>query len=298
MSERYSKSDIREIAEYLVEDLRECEDGTVTTTGRLARASGYDDMETFDLFDLHDALFKAARANHITLDMSEHKDKVEGLPFNLTFVVRNKKAQIKCPRCGSQNIARYIYGYPAFSEEMQKMLDEGKWVLGGCCISSVEIDGQRVETMPARKCNDCKRDFATAPILMTPKTETVEDYRDVVTAIKFSVGGFFGGYTDITIRKNDKGAVVKVQKTLAYDELPDDRQISPTKWQKIVNTLYSQLYLHEWKKSFVDPCVLDGTQWSLDISLTNKRKRSYSGSNDYPPYWNELLKIFREFAKI
>ena len=133
---------------------------------------------------------------------------------------------------------------------------------------------------------------------MTPKTETVEDYRDVVTAIKFSVGGFFGGYTDITIRKNDKGAVVKVQKTLAYDELPDDRQISPTKWQKIVNTLYSQLYLHEWKKSFVDPCVLDGTQWSLDISLTNKRKRSYSGSNDYPPYWNELLKIFREFAKI
>ena len=124
MSERYSKSDIREIAEYLVEDLRECEDGTVTTTGRLARASGYDDMETFDLFDLHDALFKAARANHITLDMSEHKDKVEGLPFNLTFVVRNKKAQIKCPRCGSQNTARYIYGYPAFSEEMQKMLDD------------------------------------------------------------------------------------------------------------------------------------------------------------------------------
>ena len=65
-------------------------------------------METFDLFDLHDALFKAARANHITLDMSEHKDKVEGLPFNLTFVVRNKKAQIKCPRCGSQNTARYV----------------------------------------------------------------------------------------------------------------------------------------------------------------------------------------------
>ena len=118
---------------------------------------------------------------------------------------------------------------------------------------------------------DCKNEaddqYTLAHILMTPKTETVEDYRDVVTAIKFSVGGFFGGYTDITIRKNDKGAVVKVQKTLAYDELLDDRQISPTKWQKIVNTLYSQLYLHEWKKSFVDPCVLDGTQWSLEISL-------------------------------
>ena len=55
----------------------------------------------------------------------------EGLPFNLTYVVKNKKAQIKCPRCGSTDTARYIYGYPAFSEEMQKRLDEGKLVLGG-----------------------------------------------------------------------------------------------------------------------------------------------------------------------
>ena len=58
MSEKYSKADLRHIAEDMIEDLRECEDGTVTTTGRLARDYGYDDMETFDLFDLHDALMK------------------------------------------------------------------------------------------------------------------------------------------------------------------------------------------------------------------------------------------------
>ena len=92
MSKKYSKADLRHIAEDMIEDLRECEDGTVTTTGRLARDYGYDDMETFDLFDLHDALFRAAKANKITLDMSEHEGKVEGLPFNLTFVVKNKKA--------------------------------------------------------------------------------------------------------------------------------------------------------------------------------------------------------------
>ena len=54
MSKKYSKADLRHIAEDMIEDLRECEDGTVTTTGRLARDYGYDDMETFDLFDLHD----------------------------------------------------------------------------------------------------------------------------------------------------------------------------------------------------------------------------------------------------
>ena len=83
MSEKYSKADLRHIAEDMIEDLRECEDGTITTTGRLARDYGYDDMETFDLSDLHDALFRAAKANKIILDMSEHEGKVEGLPFSI-----------------------------------------------------------------------------------------------------------------------------------------------------------------------------------------------------------------------
>ncbi len=152
--------------------------------------------------------------------MLYHEGLAEGLPFHLDFVVRNKKAQYKCPHCGSVNTARYLYGMLAFSEEMQAKLDADKWVLGGCCISSVEINGQSVDTMPARRCNDCKKDFASAPILVNQKAETFEDYRDIVTAVKFSVGGYFGGYTEITIRKNDKGAVVKVQKTLDYEDLP------------------------------------------------------------------------------
>ena len=261
MSDNYSKADLRHIAESMIEDLRECEDGTVTTTGRLAHSCGYEDMEFSDLFDLHAALFRAARANHITLDMSEHKDKVEGLPFNLTFIVRNKKAQIKCPRCGSKNTAQYIYGYPAFSEDMQKKLDAGKWVLGGCCISSVEVNGQHINTMPARHCNDCKKDFAAAPLLISAKEGKAEDYRDIVTVIKFSVGGYFGGHTVVTLRRNENGASVKVEKFPDFDaEAPTEKQITSLKWQKILNTLYGQMYLHEWRKSFVDPGILDGTR--------------------------------------
>ncbi len=294
------KTEMRYLAEDMVEDLRELEDGTSITTYQLLTRYGYTekDLDIGELFDLHNMLFKLAKANHITLDMSAHEGLAEGLPFHLDFVVRNKKAQYKCPHCGSVNTARYLYGMPAFSEEMQVKLDAGKWVLGGCCISSVEINGQSVDTMSARRCNDCKKDFASAPILINRKAETFEDYRDIVTAVKFSVGGYFGGYTEITIRKNDKGAIVKAQNTLDYEDLPGSKQITPAKWQKIINTLYGQLYLHEWKKNYVDPEVLDGTQWSLDISLTNNRKRSYYGCNDYPPYWNELLKVFREFAKI
>lgn len=300
MSENYSKADLRHIAEGLIEDLREYEDGTDITTWQLVKSAGYDmdEFQTFDLIDIHDALFRAAKANHITLDMSAHEGKVEGLPFNLDFIVHNKKAQIKCPHCGSKNTARYIYGYPLYDEEMQRKLNDGKWVLGGCCINAVEINGEQVDVMPMRHCNDCKKDFASAPILITPKMNLAEDYRDIVTSIHFSVGGYFGGTTDITITRNDKGAVVKVKKYPYGEEWPEDKQITTSKWNGIVNALYSRIYLHEWKKSYVDPYVLDGTQWELDIKLTDRRERHYHGSNDYPPYWAELKKIFRQFSKL
>ena len=78
---------------------------------------------------------------------------------------------------------------------------------------------------------------------------------------------------------------------------PDNIQISDEKWDKIVSTLYDDLHLHEWKKRYDDHDVDDGTYWSLEIGLKGGRTRLYSGSNAYPPYWYELLKIFRQFDK-
>ena len=299
MSERFSKAEIKQIVEDLVEELRECDNGTDITTWQLLKAAGYDinDFEQFDLFDIHSALFKAARAEHITLDMSAHKDKLEGLSYNLDYIVKNKRAQIKCPYCGSINTARYIFGYPAFSERMQRKLDSGKWELGGCCISGVEINGHVFSTNPTRRCNDCKKDFGKPPIVISKKKETVEDIRDIVTSIELYIGGYSPFYTHIIIKRNDKGAVVNVDQ-IRYSEIPADTEITAAKWNKIVNTLYGTLYLNEWKKEYVDMDITDGTQWRLKVKLTNNRKRTYYGSNDYPPYWNELLKLFRKFAKI
>ena len=231
MSERFSKAEIKQIVEDLVEELRECDNGTVITTWQLLKAAGYDinDFEQSDLFDIHNELFKSARAEHITLDMSAHKNKLEGLSYNLDYIVKNKRAQIKCPHCGSINTARYIYGYPAFSERMQKKLDSGKWELGGCCISDVEINGLVFSTNPTRRCNDCKKDFGKPPIVISKKNETIEDIRDIVTSIKFSVGGFFQGVTDIIIKRNDKGAIVTVEQ-IRYSEQPVETEISSAKW--------------------------------------------------------------------
>ena len=225
---------------------------------------------------------------------------MEGLPFDLEFVVNNKNAQIKCPHCGSMDTARYIYGYPLYNEEMKNKLEAGKWVLGGCCIDTVEVNGEPVNMMATRKCNKCKKGFGTPPVHYSAKKNLADDYRDIVRSISFSEGGFFPGYTTIDIKKKPDGAIVKVDRMI-QDGFIQERRISEAKWQEILNRLYCEYYLHEWKKKYDDPYILDGTQWCLEVRFSGdsigRGFRHYSGSNAFPPYWNEVKKIFWQFLK-
>jgi hypothetical protein len=52
----------------------------------------------------------------------------------------------KCPECGSDKIAKILYGLPSFSENLRKKLKNDEIVLGGCCITGND---------PSWKCIDC-----------------------------------------------------------------------------------------------------------------------------------------------
>lgn len=65
-------------------------------------------------------------------------------------LMRVKEKPNICPVCGSKRIASYMYGLPMFSKKLEKEIDEGKIVLGGCCISDDD---------PLFKCLDCQKDF-------------------------------------------------------------------------------------------------------------------------------------------
>lgn len=187
---------------------------------------------------------------------------------------------------------------PVFSDELQAKLNSGKLHLGGCCISGVrDRNGSMITLDPERYCNDCHKEFARPPYLAAKDLSDAEAYCDIVTGIKFSYGGFFQGHTEIELKRNAEGAIVSVdQFPYAPDPVPD-RQITPIRWMRLVNRLYTECYVHEWKKNYDDPCVLDGEQWSLEITLTNRRRRTYQGSNAYPPYWAELKALFRPFLR-
>ena len=210
----------------------------------------------------------------------------------------------RCPFCGNSNTAKIIYGYPAYDAEMKQNLDSGKWVLGGCCIDATEINGETVSLQPSRRCNACKKDFGSNPILIDKKTGKAEDYRDIVTSIELSIGGFRDGWSEVSFTKNEEGALVHVIPSTF--ELPEkgflrDHQITHAEWDNFVDTLYGRMHLHEWKKKYENPGVLDGTGWTLTIKMIGGRKRIYEGDNNYPPYWKALINAFRKasgYAKL
>lgn len=63
---------------------------------------------------------------------------------------KTKHDNLRCPACGSDNVAEILWGMPAFTEELEKELDEGNVVLGGCCITPDD---------PKYECNECRCRF-------------------------------------------------------------------------------------------------------------------------------------------
>ncbi len=75
------------IVDKMIAELEKQEDGFQTTTGRLLIGMGYD-FDHDELMDLHFKLFDKAEEKGLYLDMSEHDGKIEGLPYNLDFIVK------------------------------------------------------------------------------------------------------------------------------------------------------------------------------------------------------------------
>ena len=59
-------------------------------------------------------------------------------------------AATECPKCGSANIAKILWGMPAMSKELERSLEEGHIILGGCCVTGFDPDWH---------CNECGCEF-------------------------------------------------------------------------------------------------------------------------------------------
>lgn len=177
-----------------------------------------------------------------------------------------------CPRCGSKKTAKILYGMPAMSPELQEQFNKGEVVLGGCLITNCD---------PVYHCNKCKKDFG-AP--------TAELEADAIS-FYFNIGGFFGDNYMIMIIKSEDGAAVNVSAGAGY--LPEEPTIketlSPEEWQAFIHKIF-HCYITDWKKRYVDPHIMEGTQWKLEVNFEHMKPIKVYGSNKYPVHWDKFLK--------
>ena len=311
-----------EIVDDLVEELRECEYGTVTTLGKLLKATGHDDqnLDEEELRILWDILGSAGNAARVYLDWRMSKDRTQESIENLAFMVYNKNATVKCPRCGGSDTARILYGIPhevcpdaaspreanpgtaspreasprtasPRTAELRRRIDAGKVVPGGRILLEVPADGRMVSINPRRKCADCGKEFGGPPLIIAKDYLSAEDYRDVVTKAELTAYETFGAYTKITVVKNDRGALVTVSEDPSAAGEVQSRQVEARFWNGLMYKLYRRVYLKDWNKNYDGPFGRQGARWELRIRMTGRRQRNYHGSNALTPYFKELMQI-------
>ena len=85
------KEEIKFCVRDMIGRIRDFPDGTRITTAQLLNSLCYNNDRDLQrhLMEIHHELLQAAKAEGITLDMSIHDGKIEGLPYNLDYVIRH-----------------------------------------------------------------------------------------------------------------------------------------------------------------------------------------------------------------
>ena len=111
-----------------------------------------------------------------------------------------------------------------------------------------------------------------------------------MSKLMFTSGGFFCGQETRTFTISDDQVLVDVEKTMIS---MDKEEYGTYRKEDFISGIKA-LHIGEWKRTYIDPLVMDGTQWELDIYYNNGRRPvKISGSNAYP-YNFEDLKEFLE----
>ena len=123
------------------------------------------------------------------------------------------------------------------------------------------------------------------------KDHDFNDALDSMSQLMFTIGGFFCGQETRTFTVSDDQVLVDVEKIpMSMDK---GEEYGPYRKEDFISGIKA-LHIGEWKRTYIDPLVMDGTQWELDIYYNNgRRSTKISGSNAYP-YNFEDLKEFLE----
>jgi hypothetical protein len=180
----------------------------------------------------------------------------------------------QCPKCRSKNSLRIIFGMP--SSELFEEAKAGKVKLSGYCI---------IENGPEYFCKDCEHEWN--------REQAIDKAYSKIKAIKASVGGYFGGYYDITID------LTKLKTTWSFSGGEDVQTVNKSIKNQTADKLINDLKIVDllnWKSKYIEPGVCDGTHWSVEITTDGRTIRK-SGDNKFPDEWDLFSLAIRSITR-
>lgn len=173
----------------------------------------------------------------------------------------------KCIDCGSRNVRKIVYGYP--SREMMVEESLGKIKLGGCCLV--------IGVSPEYYCNDCNREWS--------RTDSIDASYNQIVAIHVTINRFPQGEVELSVNF-DTGMLT--WKYTYLDEM-NEKQLDNKALEQFMFDLKLTRIL-QWRRSYFDPHILDGTSWKIDI-VREKRTLKRSGRNKFPAEWEVFCNL-------
>ena len=136
-----------------------------------------------------------------------------------------------------------------------------------------------------------------APSVAEQKAMEFDANIPYISKVKFTIGGYFGGYETrtYTIKDDQVHLYDEYSLHLAPSNLADS-EIEPWDKEAFLEQLQN-LHIGEWRKNYsakrFGRMILDGTQWDLEIYFSNDRKPvKIYGSNAYPYNFDRLFELF------
>ena len=126
---------------------------------------------------------------------------------------------------------------------------------------------------------------------MKKNREKDQEFNETLRSMKrftFTIGGYFGGYRKRTYTISGEEVLFDADHSLY------GRPIDPAAYKPFTREAFLQgiakLHIGEWEKEYMNPHVLDGTQWSIEIEYENGHKPvQIYGSNAFPENFNDLI---------
>ena len=190
-------------------------------------------------------------------------------------------------------------------EEIMKKIRSLKIQIGQLKRSIENADDIVCEVFPGRQTRlKCYRDYLERAIQAyeeaggeyvrskaEQKDHDFNEALDSMSKLVFTIGGFFCGHETRTFTVSDGQVLVDVEKTMIS---MDKEEYGPYRKEEFISGIKA-LHIGEWKRTYNDLLVMDGTQWELDIYYNNgRRPTKISGSNAYPYNFDDL----KEFLEV